>query len=93
MIVRLQGASPVPLRDARPLECEDIGGKGVFRTKRLAESQSIPLRSSSGFGFVLLARALWEQEGTDSGQFQTANNLGVPLGAHHQSDCDQGAAG
>jgi hypothetical protein len=54
MIVR-QGASPVPLRDARPLECEDIGGKGVFRTKRLAESQSIPLRSSSGVGFVLKA--------------------------------------
>jgi hypothetical protein len=80
IIVRLQGASPVPLRDALPLECEDIGGKAVFRTKRLAESQSIPLRSSSGFGFVLLARALWEQEGTDSGQFD------IPRKAHKFSD-------
>ena len=32
------------------LECEDIGGKGVFRTKRLAEFQ--PLASGSGLALA-----------------------------------------
>ena len=61
----------------RPLECEDIGGKAVFRTKRLAESQSIPLRSSSGFGFVLLARALWEQEGQAAFMSTSAREIDI----------------